>query len=626
MPAVSVVIPWQHDLPLLHHCLAALLTNPGGKPFEVIVVDNRSSDSAGIDESLWENVQFITEGTPGFALSCNAGAQVARGEYLLFLAENTQVQQGWIDVLVRTFELRSDAGIVGGRLLLRDGQQWRVWGIVSKDGSLSSNGLSDDPNRPEFTYLREVDYCSETSMAVRRDVFLEVGGYDAAFARSSYAAVDLAMRVRQVGFSIYYQPFFEVVASTGEAPVWLNPGLSMKCPEEGYRASFVRRWKSVLEKHSGWDGPLDRENDRYVKRRAFCADHAVPTPDKDSGSLRAVNLFAILQEQEFQITFASMGLEARQPYLSDLQQSGVECLYRPFVDSIEEHLKRFGGLYDLVILSRSDTAAELLKPARRWCPRARIVFDTVDLQFRRLGSEATIRHDPRLRRIAERFKRQELQMIAKADVTLVVSEVEREVLAEDAPGADVRVVSNIHRIYGSAASFKERRDMVFVGGFAHPPNTDAVIYFCLDVWPKVLTELPNVRLYVIGSDPPPEVARLAGERVRIMGYVPDLCIYLDSCRISVAPLRFGAGVKGKINQSLAHGLPVVATSAAVDGMFLKDGESALIADDARAFADAVVRLYCDEDLWSSLSRGGLAVMEEHFSFSAARRVVSDLVI
>jgi len=189
----------------------------------------------------------------------------------------------------------------------------------------------------------------------------------------------------------------------------------------------------------------------------------------------------------------------------------------------------------------------------------------------------------------------------------------------------VRIVSNIHRIFGSRRSFAERRDLFFIGAFSHPPNTDAVLWFCRDIVPLILASAPGIRFHVIGADPPEQVRALASPNVEIEGYVPDVTQFFNRCRLSVAPLRYGAGVKGKVNQSLAHGLPVVLTSVAAEGMFLVDGESALIADEPQAFADAVVRLYDDEALWNRLSARGLEVMEEHFSFAAARRALAEVV-
>ena len=367
------------------------------------------------------------------------------------------------------------------------------------------------------------------------------------------------------------------------------------------------------------------ERERADFRRALVVDYALPTPDRDSGSLRMVNLLAILKDEGFQITFASMGLEAREPYLSRLQKRGIECLHRPLEDLIVEHLRELGARYDLVILSHVLTAAELMHPTRRWCPTARILYDTVDLHHVRLAREARIRKDKGLARIARRVEREELSLAARADATLVVSAVEKTLLERAVPGADVRVVSNIHRTYGSAKPFEDRRNILFVGGFAHPPNKDAVLFFCREVLPTVLSRRPEMQLFVVGSDPPADVAALAGAKVHILGYVPDITPYLTDCRLSIAPLRFGAGVKGKINQSLAHGLPVVATSLAAEGMCLTDGDSVLIADQPQAFAEAVLRLYGNPNLWRRLSEGGLAVMEKRFGFAAARDALTGLL-
>lgn len=370
---------------------------------------------------------------------------------------------------------------------------------------------------------------------------------------------------------------------------------------------------------------VERNNDRNVARRVFVADYALPTPDRDSGSVRMFNLLMLLREQGFKITFASMGLEARQPYLADLQGRGVECLYRPYEHSIQQHLRRRGEEYDLVILSRLETAAELQAYAFRWCRRAKVVFDTVDLHFQRLEREADVRDDARLRRLAERQRTEELKLVEQANLTLVVSEVEGAYLAETVPDAKVRVLSNIHQIKGCRVPFERRRDILFIGGFAHPPNTDAVVYFCAEVLPRILIKLPNARFLVVGADPPVQIRCLASDQVKVLGHVHGIEGYLSNCRLSVAPLRFGAGVKGKINQSLAHGLPVVATPLAVEGMFLKHEESVMVADDAVAFADAVVRLYEDPNLWRRLSAAGLVTTEQYFSLDAARAGIKEML-
>ena len=180
---------------------------------------------------------------------------------------------------------------------------------------------------------------------------------------------------------------------------------------------------------------------------------------------------------------------------------------------------------------------------------------------------------------------------------------------------------NVH----TGLPFERRRDLVFVGGFRHPPNVDAVCWFVESVFPLIRTQLPDVDFHCIGGELTPEVQALASRAgVRVHGYVPDISPYMDGCRIAIAPLRYGAGVKGKINLSMAHGQPVVATSRAAEGMHLSHGHDVLVADDAREFADAVVRLYHDAPLWRALSLHGHENIARHFSFDAARATVATI--
>lgn len=625
-PAASIIVPMRGDRRLAHHCLASINTHPCVSPFEVILLGQHSGDATGTALPDWDNVRVVANPGPlGLGGTCERALELARGEFLVLLDEHTQVQAGWLDALIDTFDQRPDAGMVGCQLLDPEGRQLEAGGVVYSDGTVRGIGCLDDSCRPEYGYLRPVDFCAATALAIRRSLLTTLAAFDTDFARSRYAEVDLAFRARAAGYSVYYQPYSKVVYFGGENVVLDGRGPGEVFENESDRGRFCLRWQDALRSHAAPSESEEQALQRLVPKRAFVADFAIPTPDRDSGSLRMVNLLSILQEQGFSVTFASMGLEARQPYLSDLQKRGIECLYRPYETSIVEHLRQHGARYNLVVLGRLETAAELLPTALRWCPGAKVVFDTVDLHFKRVEREAELKRDARIRRIAKRTKEQELSMVAMAHTTLVVSVAEKALLTRELPGADVRVVSNIHRVYGNTVSFASRRDILFVGGFAHPPNLDAVLWFCQAVLPEILQVLPDVRFYVVGSDPPEDILALAGDHVSVLGYVRDIRPYLDNCRLSVAPLRFGSGVKGKVNQSLAHGLPVVATSIAAEGMFLAHGESVLIANDAPSFAKAVAHLYANEKLWNQLSAGGLAVMEEHFSFAVARKAVAELV-
>ena len=211
-------------------------------------------------------------------------------------------------------------------------------------------------------------------------------------------------------------------------------------------------------------------------------------------------------------------------------------------------------------------------------------------------------------------------------MTLVVSDVERALLAQDAPDARVEVLSNLHELAAPGLSWAQRRDVVFVGGFRHPPNVDAVLWFANDIWPRIHAARPDMVFHCIGADVPPEIGKLATRPgIRVHGHVPDLEPFMAQARVAVAPLRFGAGVKGKVNLSMAHGQPVVATSCAVEGMHLREGEDVLVADSSEDFAGAVLRAHDDPDLWEQLAARGRQNVARHFSMDAGREVVRRLL-
>ena len=206
-----------------------------------------------------------------------------------------------------------------------------------------------------------------------------------------------------------------------------------------------------------------------------------------------------------------------------------------------------------------------------------------------------------------------------------MSPVEQQLLERLEPGAQVMLLSTIHERIESRRPFAEREGLLFIGGFRHPPNTDAVLWYGKEILPLLRQRLPGVKTYIVGIDPPAAITALAAADMVITGHVPDLTPYLDSCRLSISPLRYGAGVKGKVSHAMSHGLPVVATTASIEGMHLTPGTDVLVANDPEAFVGAIVRAYHDEELWTALSEGGRENTRRHFSRDVARGALSRLV-
>jgi len=271
-----------------------------------------------------------------------------------------------------------------------------------------------------------------------------------------------------------------------------------------------------------------------------------------------------------------------------------------------------------VVLSRCQFARKHIADVRLYAPQSRIIFDTVDLHFLREESEARITGDPETRRKAQETKQWEYDLIDQSDETWVVSSTEQRLLQKEWPDKSFQLVSNIVDVPGSNTPFALRRDWLFIGGFQHPPNIDAVLFFLKEIYPLINEHLGDAKFYIIGDKVPPEIVALANEQIIVAGLQRDVRPFFDSVKLSVAPLRFGAGVKGKINQSMAFGVPVVATSLAVEGTDLHDREEILVADQPEDFARAVIELYESEQLWNRISENGLKKTRALYSTDAAR--------
>jgi glycosyltransferase involved in cell wall biosynthesis len=352
------------------------------------------------------------------------------------------------------------------------------------------------------------------------------------------------------------------------------------------------------------------------QRRILVVDRMVPGDD-DAGSVRMWALLRILVDLGYRVTFIA-DEASPDPDLSRLRALAIEVVHRRSgFELVRQHAHRF----DLVVLSRAPLAEKYLPLLAGADPGPRVVFDTVDLHHLREQRLAELESDRALASAARRRRDRELALMRACDGVWVTSTHEAALLGGERALPRVDIVPLIQSVRDEVPAFAARRDLLFIGAFHHEPNEDAVLYFVDSVLPLIRTALPGVRVIVVGSHTPPSIRRLASGDVVVRGFVRDLEPVVDSCRLSVAPLRFGAGVKGKIAQSLGWGLPAVATPVAAEGMNLVDGAHILIASDAAAFARETVRLYTDEALWTRLSHAGRDLIRSQYSFEAVRDVV-----
>ena len=625
-PRISVIIPVYGKIAYTLMCLRSIADCSIRASFEVIVVDDCSPDNTSATLQKILGIRVISNpSNQGFIRSCNAGATAAHGQYLCFLNNDTQVCAGWLDELLRTFDDYSGVGIAGSKLVYPNGKLQEAGGIVWRDGSAWNFGRGDDPCAPMFNYAREVDYISGASILIEKTLFDELGRFDELYLPAYCEDTDLALKVRNHGLRVMYQPLSAVVHYEG-----VTSGTDVRQGVKAYQAvnmqKLFTRWQKLLSSNEVAGGNIDRAKDRGSKYRVLVLDMWTPTPDRDAGSVIALNMMLILRQMGFQLTFMPTSNFSFAPgYTQQLQRAGIEVLYGPYCRSVKQHLKQSGSRYNLVLMFRPATVNHFLEDVRRLCPQAKVLFHTQDLHFLRLAREASLFKDQGMQKAADEMKQKEFSAIRKVDATIVVSTAELELLQPELPGEKIYALPLILDIRGSNKSFNDRRDLVFVGGFQHSPNTDAVLYFAIEVMPILRQRLPGVRLIAVGSNPPPEIIALACSDVVIAGFVEDLNPLLDQMRVAVAPLRFGAGIKGKIGTAMAVGLPTVATSLAAEGMALTAGENILVADGAAALAEAVVQLYQDENLWDKLSLNGLEFSEKTWGGEAAWATLRDIL-
>lgn len=623
-PIVSIIIPVYNHFEHTYNCLKSIAEFQDKTSFEIIVVDDCSTDDT---QKRIKKISGITyqrqKQNGGFIESCNTGAKLAKGQYLMFLNNDTVVYDNWLGALIDVFDHFPDAGLVGSKLVYPNGQLQEAGGIVFSDASGWNYGRLGIPDEPWYNHIREVDYCSGASILIANELFIELGYFDERYKPAYYEDTDLAFAVRHSGKKVYYQPASKITHFEGiSSGTDLTQG--MKKYQVINQTKFKEKWAIQLAQQPKPGTEIELCRVHGQPKRILILDACTPTPDQDSGSLRMVNLIKILKALNYHIIFMPENLSHNQAYTESLQQLGVECVYTPHITNPVDYLKQKGQFLDVVMLSRYYVAEPVMPFIRDYCPKAQIIFDTVDLHYIRERRMAELSNDKKLAKMAESTKEKELAVAEACDVTLVVSPYEVEVLAKDRPDLTVKVLSNIHEIYGCRKPYNQRKDIMFIGGYQHTPNVDAVEWFVTKIFPLIEKELPDLKFHIIGSKAPKHIQAMVKDNIIFQGFVEDIEPIMDDIRIAVAPLRYGAGVKGKVNMSMSYGQPVVGTKVAVEGMFTQDEKDCLMAETPEEFAKQVIRLYQDEDLWNTVSQGGLDNVQNFFSFDAAKLAIKDL--
>lgn len=629
----SIIIPIFNCFIYTKQCIETLLSQINNT-IEIIIINDASTEDNIYKyfDSINTKVKVIhNEKNKGFLKSCNTGAKSAQGRYLLFLNNDTIPQENWLENLLEIFEKDEKVSAAGAKLIYPDGKLQEAGGIIFNDGSGYNYGRNDDPNNYKYNYVREVDYCSGACLLVRKDVFEKIDGFDEQFTPAYYEDTDLCFAIRKLGYKVIYQPKSNVIHFEG-ASCGRDVTTGIKKYQEINKIKFFEKWKKeLIHQYPPIKKNVGLATDRKKGKKILIFYHHLPTFDRDSGAFRLFNILKILVNEGNRITFLvdNQLLEEEKRYKEKLEDMGImvinfpEFKQRKFISTRKLRKKGFikhlfqtylFQAYDILWFVQYRMAHKYLDLSKKKFINAHYITDSVDLHFLREKREAEFSNDKKKLKRVMRTKKKELSVFKKSDIVIAITEKEKQIINKECPAIRVEVVPNIHPIIKNNKNFNERKNLLFIGGYIHSPNPDAVKYFMSKIFPLIKTKIKNVKFYVVGGEYPKHfINKYPDKDIIFTGPVNSTQVYLQKCKILVAPLRYGAGMKGKVGEAMSSGIPVVTTSIGAEGMGLIDEENILIADTPEKFTNKVASIYYDKDLWNKISINGKKYIETHFS-------------
>lgn len=624
----AVVIPVYNHWSATERCIRSMLQTPDASGVDIIVINDGSTDSTLENLLRYPSVNVInTPRNMGFTKACNYGfKQLENYDFLYLLNNDTEVQDGFISNAMKVMERNEQVALVGSALHFSNGMLQECGGIIWKDGTGNNFGRDQSPGTLKFRFARPVDYCSGAGVLIKNNLLRSVDYFDDVYAPAYYEDVDLAFKFRKAGYQVWVAPNSRIIHHEGVSH-GTDISVGIKSYQEINRTTFVSKWERELEDHSSSTSEKNEITRAAMrlselnKTAVLWADDLIPDPTKDAGSMRTARLLSLTEQLNHQIIF----LPVHQPYHSEKSQDLGLLVAKNISDAVEfTHAMNIEITH--VWISRVTSAVQIMSDVIKEIPGAKIIFDTVDLHHLRLKRESEFEGSTEKAHIAEDYKNRELRIIKLSDVSLVVSQYENEYLQDFIAPEKIQVLSLVHNSTDSPPDFSSTKGLIFIGGFNHTPNISGIKWFVSEVWPLLPMNIQSEGLTIAGSNMPKEIEDLKNEFISPVGWVADSSAEVRKHRISIAPLLVGAGVKGKVGESMAEGIPVVGTTIALEGMGATDGLDTLIADDPGIFAQHISNLYRSDDLWKSIQNAGFDLINNNFSDQVAMEQLRNILL
>ena len=603
-PLVSIIIPYFNQEIYTWNCLYSIWKNLPKTSFEIVLVNDKSTENP--DFSSAENIRIINnKENLGFLKSVNNAISQAKGEYVYLLNNDTIVRNGFLDELLFVFDNFPNVGAVGSMLLNADGSLQEAGSVFMKDCRISQVVGKKKSYYPEFNYIYKVDYCSGCSLLLKKyDDNGNLNLFDEQFAPAYFEETDLCFRLKYIqGKDIYYTPISKIIHFNG---VSYNSDISLSARKQELFDKnlklFKKKWKKEIDAIKA-EKTQSRILELHQNKSIVFYNGMVPEYDKNSGELRLTEIIKAYKRKGYFVAIVAKKNKIDFSYNEYFQRLGV-CVYyeHKIYDDRLSFLKRLRLRKPISWFYAVKIFIDNYRLAQKANSDTVLIYDMVDIHH--LRYQRAIQLEPKRfsnKKNFYKFLYLEKKASQKADLVVTVSEDEEKYMQKFANKDKLLTISNIHypkKTIEEVLSFYERENILFVGSI-HPPNVDAVEFLINEIMPIVWTKNNSIGVNIVGNVN--EVMKeIVHPNVKFLGYVPDMEEILLKSKIMVAPLRYGAGVKGKIGQAFEYFLPVVTTPIGAEGMKLENHKNAIIAENKEDFAEAILNLYSNEDLWKTL--------------------------
>lgn len=618
-PLVSIIIPTYNQCLYTVQCLQSIFYSEDTTPYEIIIADDNSNKQTKKILQKIKNIKLVTnDKNVGYIKNCNNAVKHAKGKFLYFLNNDTIVQKKWLEPLVSVFDLKPNVGVVGSKIFFPNGDLQESGVLMYSD--MFNNRLLNDPFNHRNNYLRKCDYVSGCSLMTPKALFEKIGGFDEMFCPAYCDDPDYCLAAKKLGFDTYVQPKSKLIhfgsISYGET----NTALMQR-----NNKMLKEKWKDFFDTRTNYSEQKET-SDLYRTPTILIIDDLLPQFDKHAGGKTVFQYCQLFERMGFNVKFCPMLTDVlEEPYYSTLSDMSIEIIKR---NEVKDWIYNNVNILDYILLSRPNVAESFMIKSIQ-ARGIKVFYYGHDLHHLRMEREYSLKNncDEKNEEKIRNMKLLEETIISLCDEAFYPSIIEKEYINKNFNLSNVDVLSPYLYDIKNMPKPKpasELKGLIFVGS-SHGPNLDGLMWFIKDVFPIITERNPDIILYIVGSSQSDEVKKLDSDKIKVLGFLTqeELDSLYSNIKISIAPLRYGAGIKGKIIDALYHGVPVVTTSVGAEG--ISAPKNILnVADTEKEFADAVLKMY---DLKNEHANKNLFLefIKENFSFDTAEKTIKKYI-